>query len=260
VEVTAYAALGLAASKEHTGLVMKALSHLLSIRENGVWHNTHSTAVALQALNLEGAFSAKDMTIAVNAGGADAGSMHLTRDNNDLVFYTDLRPFLEADNSTDLSISSSGQGTVVYQLVYEENIPWDAGPGLGTELSLQVRPGSLSIATGNGTSIEVTVQYKGTLGRLKMVLVEIPLPAGFSFDQSELEDLMAAGRVNGFELAGGRLLRFYIDGLVPNAPASFSFHVVAQCAGELTMQGVRAYDMYETERSTTLAPMRFTVS
>ncbi len=134
--------------------------------------------MALQALTMEGAFAARDLDITITAAGKPVGTVHIDESNNDLVFYIDLRPYLDPSNTTRVELSSRGQGRGVFQVFYEEHLPWNRMPDRPGDLGLTLRVFNTRLPVNMPTRMELGVKYTGGNSMLKMVLVEIPLPAG----------------------------------------------------------------------------------
>jgi hypothetical protein len=109
-------------------------------------------------------------------------------------------------------------------------------------------------------TVGLDLTYTGDADMLKMVLVEVPLPVGFSADESRLSDLVSKKIVNDYEIAPGNIIRFYIDGVQKGRMETISFDITPRLVGVMTMQGVNAYDMYNDDRSITLAPITVEVT
>ena len=259
IETTAYAVMALSRQSGHIDLVRAGVRFILAGRQYGVWGNTHSTAVALQALTMEGAFAARDLDITVKAAGQVAGTVHIDETNNDLVLYVDLRPYLDPSNTTRVELSSRGSGRGVFQVFYEEYLPWNGRPDRPGDLDLSMRAYNTRIPVGNPTRVELGLKYTGNRPMLKMVLVEVPLPAGFSYQEDGLQGQVLDGTLNDFELTGEGKLQLYIDGLKPGVTRSLSLMIIPQSRGTFTMHGVRAFDMYNPELADTVPPITFEV-
>ena len=89
---------------------------------------------------------------------------------------------------------------------------------------------------------------------LKMVLVDLRAPVGFSFIEDDFEALKEQKVINDYELRDRQLI-VYIDNVKSGIEIQFSYSLLANIPIRGTIQGVHAYDMYNADTDTELGPV-----
>ena len=210
------------------GLVAAAVKYLLLQRERGVWGTTQSTAVAFQALNQEGKFGVEDMTISIDANGKRVRSLHLTEEDQDMLFYIDLRPYLNGTGTTDIVMSSSGSGTVLYQVIYEEHRPWtiyEMPHDMPFEFSIDYDTDTVEV--GDWVKASVHLRYTGDAPQVQMMMVDLKAPTGLTFRDYYFQDLLYDGVIQQYDNYGSTA-HLYIDNVDRDESIDFQVEMYAQ--------------------------------
>jgi hypothetical protein len=253
VETTGYAIMGLHKHGGHGATVSKAVKYLLTNRQGGRFGSTHDTAVAFQALDLFGSFNIDDVTIIVKVNSVDIESIRFTEENKDITYLVDLRTYLT--EATDVVLESSGKGSILYQVYLEQYIPWDnAVLKAPPELELSVTYDTKNVDVNDHIQATVNLEYTGSTGMLKMVLVDLRAPVGFSFVVEDFESLLDSGKINQYEIRDRQCV-VYIDNVQANSPITFSYRLKANLPIRATIQGINAYDMYNPNLTTEIGPV-----
>ena len=250
IETTSYAIMGLAKHGDKDAAT-RGVKYLLSHRIGGGFFSTQDTVVAFQALTSWGEVSIDELTVDIAMNGVDVESKLINEDNSDLTHLIDLRPYLEDENS--ISLVSTGSGTLLYQIYIEEYIPWEEQPTDG-DLELTVEYDSTNISVSDSILATLTVGYSGSGPQLKMVLVDLRAPVGFSFNAIDFEILVEGGVISHYEL-NGRQVNLYLTDLVSGEEYDLTYRLTAEKPIRASLQGINAYDMYNTMLKDTLDPV-----
>ncbi|UCG68316.1 MAG: hypothetical protein JSV09_10910 [Thermoplasmata archaeon] len=254
IETTGYAIMALAKHGGHSTTVNKAINYLLGHRSGlGGFFSTQDTVVAFQALASIGEINIEEMTITVEANSEEIDSIVFTEENKDITFLLDLRPYLA--ETTTVTITSSGVGSVLYQVYSSQYIPWNViGPNEPSEMSLDVAYSTQNITVNDMIGATLRLEYLGSATKLKMVLVDLRAPVGFSFVESDFSNLVALGKVSNYEI-NDRELMVYIQDVYPNQPLTFTYPLLAKKPVKSVVAGIHAFDMYNPDLDVELLPI-----
>ncbi|MBI5000796.1 MAG: hypothetical protein HZB92_04625 [Euryarchaeota archaeon] len=254
-ETTAYVAMALSRFPGHSAESQQALKHLLKSRNHGYFGSTHDTAVAFQALNVCGSFGDVQMTVAVTAPGGFIANESFTQATSDMPRVIDLAPWISA-SGVAVDLKSTGVGRIMAQLIYEEYVPWSEIVAVEEAIALTVSYDATNIRVDDMVRCTVSLAYTGPAPMLKMVLVDLRAPVGFSFVVEDFDGLLANGTINQYEVSDRQAV-VYIDGVQRGVPMGFVYRIRADMPIRATVQGVRAYDMYNPGTIATLPPVEF---
>jgi uncharacterized protein YfaS (alpha-2-macroglobulin family) len=254
IEATGYAIMALHKHGGYTSTVSKAVSYLLSHRSGlGGFFSTQDTVVAFQALASIGEINIEKMTITVSFGGHTIDTIEFSQDNKDLTYLIDLRPHLS--HTKEVTLSSTGEGSIIYQVYYSQYIPWDiAGTSEPSEMTLDVSYSSTNITVNDMLTATLTLEYLGDAAKLKMVLIDLRAPVGFSFVNENFENLIKSGMISQYEV-NDREVMVYIQDIYPNTPVTFSYNLLANKPVRGLVQGIHAFDMYNPDLDVEVDPI-----
>ncbi len=198
------------------------------------------------------------MVVQVLVEGAVVEAIDMGEFNKDVTYLVDLRPYLA--NVTNVTISCTGNGSVLYSVYLEQYVPWPAVPESSPFLTLQVTYDTTTISVDDRLRAHLYLLYDGSAELLKMILVDLRAPMGFAFDLSEFEALDAQGVISSYD-SNDRQVVVYITDVASGVAVEFDYSLVAEMPITSTLQGVVAWDMYNPEelRSETL-PLVFEAS
>ncbi|MEE9151197.1 MAG: alpha-2-macroglobulin family protein, partial [Thermoplasmata archaeon] len=254
IEATGYAIMALTKHGGYADTVNKAVNYLLAHRNGlGGFFSTQDTVVAFQALAAIGEIHIEEITVTVEAGGAKIESTVFTDKNKDLTYLIDLRPYL--DGSTTVTITTEGDGSILYQVYWSQYIPWDIiGPNEPQKMSLNVNYSTTNITVNDQIEATLRLEYLGEAAKLKMVLVDLRAPVGFSFVEDDLKNLVAIDKISNYEI-NDREVMVYIQDIYPNQPVLFTYHLLANKPVKGVVQGIHAFDMYNPDLDVELEPI-----
>ena len=255
IETTGYALMALAKSKGTAGgTVEKAIKYLIENRQGlGGWFSTQDTVVAFQALKVAGTNNIDEVEIRIKDRSKLIDQVTFNQNNIDLTYLIDLRPYL--GETTEITIQSIGSGSVMYQLYYEEYIPWALiGADKPQELILDITYDTTNIKVDDQITANLELRYMGSAEHVKMVLVDLRAPVGFSFVEEDFVDMKTSEAISQYEI-NERQAYLYIENLTYNKALKLTYHLLANDPIRGTIQGVQAYDMYNPNLTTELEPV-----
>lgn len=239
-ETTGYAIMALHMHGGYEDTVRNAIKYLLNHRSGmGGFFSTHDTVVAFQALSTMRTINIECVQSSVFAENMLVETINFTDENKDITYLIDLRDYLK--NSTKVTIQASGKGTILYQIYHEEYIPWDkAGMEQPGELMLEVTYNTTNIAVNDTINATVTLQYRGNATIIRMLLIDLRAPTGFSFIEEDFEEY---DFIDWYEVKDRQAI-IYIENVAKNDVITFSYRLLANEPIKGVIQGVNAYDMY----------------
>ncbi len=259
IETTAYAIMALQKHGGSEGIIKGAVSYLLNHRNQmGGFSSTQDTVVALQALNGQGTGEIEDMRVNIYANNIPVAILDLTDENKDVTYLIDLRPYL-SDVAT-IEITAQGNGSILYQIFSEQYLPWDlVSLEKPRELIINVSYDSTSIKVSDMLWAHVDLMYNGSAESARMVLIDLRAPVGFSFVSTDFSALLGNDTIDNFEIRGRQAV-VYIESLARGEWVHFDYQLEANEPIKGTIQGVKAYDMYNPSITAETPPVDITSS
>lgn len=254
IETTAYAIMALNEHGLYYGTVNKAVKHLLTHRSGGCFGSTHDTAVAFQALNSIDALIIDEITVSININDKDAEPILFNDDNKDITYLIDLRPYL-GNGKIRIKLESKGSGLIFYQIYMEQYIPWNkTDTDTPKEIELDITYDTTTIRVNDIITANLKLKYNGEKEVVKMILIDLRAPVGFSFIESEFLQMLDDGIINNYEISG-RQAFVYLDDVKKGVEISFSYSLLANKPIKGKIQGIHAFDMYNTDLDVRLEPV-----
>jgi CD109 antigen len=244
IETTGYAATALHGETGYHNVVQGAVKYLLNHRQElGGWYSTQDTIVAFQTLNTVGGDnSIQDLVAEVMVDGSVIYSVEMSEFNKDVTYYVDLRPHLE--NVTNVSVRSTGTGTLLYSVYLAQYVPWPAQAESSPFLTLEVTYDATHIQVTDSLTAHMRLLYDGPALSLKMILVDLRAPMGFAFELSEFDALLENGTISSYDSTDRQVL-VYLTDVVSGTPIEFDYSLVAELPIRSTVQDISAWDMYD---------------
>ena len=253
LETTALAVQALLKSGQRGGLAKKGLDYLTEKKDAlGNWQTTQATILSLKAFLLsftKGANADTEGTISISADGRAAGSVQITKENNDLLHLVDLKAHTHT-GAHKITLSFNGRGSMQYQIVGRYYVPWAraAGKERRAPLSIDLTYDRTRLAQDETVTARVRIQ-NNTSARAKMVMVDLGIPPGFEASGEDFAELVGMTRGN----AGGKVEKYtitarqvilYLDGLNPRQAAEFTFRLRAKFPVRAQTLPARVYEYY----------------
>jgi CD109 antigen len=241
--------------------VSGAREYLLAHRSSlGGFFSTQDTVVALQSLRSVSTRSMGTMDIQIIVEDVVVGTVSFDEDNAHLAAFVDLQEHLNESTVNEIRLQSTGTGRVYYTVTKSQYLPWWViGVERPQELDLQVSYDSTDIKVHDTITAHLTMEYLGSAGMLKMILIDVRAPAGFAFIVEDLNMLVEEGKISSFELADRQAL-LYVTDVLPNQKLSLDYHLRATMPLKGTIQGVKAFDMYDPDLTVEVDPIDIRVT
>lgn len=253
LETTALAVQALLKSGQRGALTKKGLDYLTEKKDAlGNWQTTQATILSLKAFLLsftKGANADTEGAIEVSADGRPAGTLQITKENNDLLHLVDLKAFTHT-GAHRIALSFSGRGSMQYQIVGRYYVPWAraAEKGRREPLSINLAYDRTRLAQDETAEARVRVQ-NNTAAKAKMVMIDLGIPPGFEASGEDFAELLEISRGRN----GGKLEKYtitakqvilYLDGLNPRQAAEFTFRLRAKFPVRAQTPAARVYEYY----------------
>lgn len=265
LETTALAAIALMRGHTHSDAVSGALAYLVQGKDSwGTWQTTQATILSLKALLLaheqtgaaEGA-----ATLHVSLNNELMQEIVIDESNADVVHLLTFDHGFSPSGTNRVQIELEGGGNLMYQVATRYYLPWGEVPHTPEAeelITIDLDYDRTEMAIND----EVTVQVNARLnkaGVVKMALIDLGVPPGFSVLTEDLSRLVEQGTIARYELTGRQII-VYLEDFSSEAPLSFSYRLRARFPMRAQTPPSSAYDYYNPGDLTTRAPLEVTVS
>lgn len=255
-ETTALAVLALLRSKRHGGVANEALAWLGERRTaNGVWHSTSATVAAMRALlEQTRAVSSVASDLRIDVNGEDAGKIVV--DAADTAYAVAELGEKMREGTNRVVLRGSDKGELQYQLVSSYLVPWDAAPRpASSPLALELELDKTSLSPGEELSVDATVVWSGK-EPIRMPMIEIGVPPSMEVVSADLDALQEANKIE----LWGRSARHVVLYLPPlNGSHHVTFRLRSRYPAEVKLPSSRAYDYYDPDITSEVAPISLRV-
>ncbi|HEY7426714.1 MAG TPA: hypothetical protein VH682_20935, partial [Gemmataceae bacterium] len=259
IETTALAALALLHGKRHLGTARGALAWLIAQKDaRGTWHSTQATVLTLKALLAATDKGAGDgeRRVLVRLGDKLQREIVIPVDQAEVLKQLDLSPFLRAGRQR-LQLTETTATGAGYQVTLRYHVP-EAKTDKAEPLTVQLDY--------DRTELRIDETVKATAKvvnnrpeKSAMVMLDLPLPAGFIVDASDFTALVQSGRIARFQVLDHNVL-VYLRELEARKPLELTYHLRATMAVKVNAPGARAYEYYDPDRAGRSVGARFTVT
>jgi uncharacterized protein YfaS (alpha-2-macroglobulin family) len=275
IETTALATLALLRAGYRPDLASSGLTTLIQEKDAyGTWHTTQATILSLKALieSTQMRGEGINATVSVSLNDGQAYTLRVTPENFDvvqMVVFDDLQ--LEERNS--LKISTSGEGSLMYQATGSYYLPWDSLPARveaeGDPISIDVSYDRTQLSTDDILTANVSVALNTEGSRVEWAIIDLGIPPGFSVETQDLDKLIELGQQQPSESNGAKIERYeltgrqmilYISDLSFDHPLSFSYQLRAKFPISAQAPSSSVYDYYNPEVSAEQAPVQIVVT
>ena len=265
LETTALAAIALMRGHTHSDAVSGALAYLVQGKDSwGTWQTTQATILSLKALLLaheqtgaaEGA-----ATLHVSLNNELMQEIVIDESNADVVHLLTFDHGFSPSGTNRVQIELEGGGNLMYQVATRYYLPWGEVPHTPEAeelITIDLDYDRTEMAIND----EVTVQVNARLnkaGVVKMALIDLGVPPGFSVLTEDLSRLVEQGTIARYELTGRQII-VYLEDFSSEAPLSFSYRLRARFPMRAQTPPSSAYDYYNPGDLTMRAPLEVTVS
>ncbi|WP_406698046.1 MG2 domain-containing protein [Singulisphaera sp. Ch08] len=262
VETTATAILALLADGGEPATTRAALGWLAGRKDrHGTWGSTQATVLALKAL-LAGTGKAlggdRERRLTIALDDELIRELVVSADQADVVQQVDLSDRV-ARGSHRLTLTDRSEAESAYQVVSryhvadDRNDQADEGP-----LAIGLDYDRAALTVDDVVTVKATVENRGPKVA-PMVVLDLPIPGGFTLERDDLDRLVAAGGVARYQVTP-RSAIIYLRGLAPGRPLVLSYRLRALMPVRVTVPSARAYEYYAPDRRGSSRPGQLSVA
>ncbi len=255
IETTALAALALANAGQSFDSVRGALAWLIAAKDGqGTWASTQATVLALKAL-LAGTGKPlggdKPRRIVILLDGEIVQELAISADQADVVRQVDLSDRIaKVPGTRRLTIEDRSGTDSCYQVVFRYHEPDKLdraaakADGMPFTISLHFDRTLMAV---DETATAVVSVVNNRPEPAPMVILDLPIPAGFAIDGDELAALVDAGSIEKFQVSA-RAAIVYLRDLKPGVLLTVRYRLRATMPVKLAVPPARVYEYYDPSR------------
>jgi hypothetical protein len=245
---------------QHPATTRAALSWLVDQKDaTGTWHSTQATVLALKALILGTGRSLggdKERRIEVVISGRFRETVVILPDQGEVMKQIDLSAHLKPGEQVVSLTETSGTGAG-YQVAFRYHVPGPATSAEPDPLTVTLTYDRTELSVNDVVTATATVANR-LPAAAPMVIVDLPIPAGFALESGTLEKLARDGTIAKFQLSPRQVI-VYLRGLEPGKPLTLTYRLRATLPVTLTVPAARAYEYYNPDRQGRSAAGRLVV-
>jgi hypothetical protein len=264
LETTALAAYAFLKADAHPDAVSGALAYLIQGKDSwGTWSTTQATILTIKTLLLatEKAGRAEGLaTINVSLNNEQAQQIVVDETNADVVHVVTFDRGFSPSGTNRVKIEVEGAGNLMYQVATRFYLPWDQVPMVemdGELMIIEVNYDRTKLAVNDEVRVDVGVKLNKP-GVVKMALIDLGIPPGFSVLTEDLSRLVEQGIIARYELTGRQII-IYLEDFSSEIALAFSYRMRARFPMRAQTPPSSAYDYYNPEDQTVRAPLEVLV-
>lgn len=260
VETTALATLAMTAGGQRPGTARRALSWLAGQKDAvGTFHSTQATVLALKAL-LAGTGRPlggdKERRIEIALDGEAVRDVVIPADQGDVVRQIDLSAAV-SEGGSRIALTDQSGSAVGYQVTLVHYVPAGDDEGKAEPLSIEIAYDKTELAVNDTVGVAATVR-NNLPEPAPMVILDLPIPAGFAIETDDLASLVASGTIARYQL-NARSAVVYLRELKPGNPLVLSYRLRATMPVKVTVPPAVAYEYYDPDTRVRSAAGHLTV-
>jgi uncharacterized protein YfaS (alpha-2-macroglobulin family) len=255
VEATGTAALALLAWKRNPELVRKALAWLASNKDaHGTWGSTQATVMALKAIVAGSSAPAEEKRreFVVSVNGTEQ-TVSIAAADAEVMARVPLRNLKPGANA--VVVRDKTKTAASYQVVFRYYVPNRPPVPPTAPLLLAVNYSRNKLEQGGEVKATAKVT-NNTDAELPMVMLELPVPPGFSADTSALDELVKKEAIGRYQAEPRRIL-VYLRRLAGRKSLEVEYTLKARLAVKAEAPPARAWEYYDPSKEVSTAPVRF---
>ena len=236
IETTALATLALLHGKRHSGTTRSALAWLIAQKDaRGTWHSTQATVLTLKALlaAADGGSGDGERRVLVRLGEKLQREIVIPADQAEVLKQLDLSAFLTSGRQR-LELTEKTKTGAGYQVMFRYHVP-ENSQARNETLTVRLDYERKELRVGETTKATAKVA-NNRKEKAAMVMLELPVPAGFTVSGKDFAALVENGRIARFQVQGDKIL-VYLRELAANTPLELSYHLRATMAVKLNTSG-----------------------
>ena len=160
-----------------------------------------------------------------------------------------------------LQLEVDGGSNLMYQVATSYYLPWEnvpPAPEAGELIDIEVAYDRTELAVNDTVTVDVGLRLNRP-GQVKMALIDLGLPPGFTVLTEDLSRLVEQGMIARYELTGRQII-IYLEDFSSERPLNFSYRLRARFPMRAQTPPSSAYDYYNPTELTTESPQQVTVT
>jgi hypothetical protein len=261
IETTALAALALMQSPDYANTTRGALTWIAEQKDRfGTWQTTQATVLSLKALLAatdKPLGGDKERRIEVRLNDRLVKEIVIPADQAEVMQQVNVSPNLIAGENRLALVETSGTG-VGYQMAFRYYVPGSDKTGEREPLAISIDYDRTDLAVGDTVKAAATVINQMDKDA-PMVILDLPIPAGFTMEAEDLAKLVAEKKIEKFQL-NARSAVVYLRGLAPAKPLILTYTLRAKMPVQVAVPAGRVYEYYDESKQGVARPARMTVT
>ncbi len=265
MEATALATIALMRANAHADAVSGALAYLIQGKDSwGTWSTTQATILSLKAMllaNQQTGQAEGPATVRVSLNKEQTQEIVIDDTNSDVVHLVTFERGFSPLGANRVQIELEGGGNLMYQVATRYYLPWDQVPMvemMGELMTIDVDYDRTALAVNDTLSVDVGVKLNQP-GIVKMALIDLGVPPGFTVLTEDLGRLVEQGVIARYELTGRQII-IYLEDFSSESPLRFSYRMRARFPMRAQTPPSSVYDYYNPADLTLRAPLEMVVS
>jgi hypothetical protein len=263
IETTALAVAAFLRAGVYPDATGGALAYLIQSKDTwGTWSTTQATILSLKALLLAtqaGGTAAEPATVRVSLNKELTEEIVISPDQADVVHVVTFDQGFSPTGANRLQLEVEGGQNLMYQVTTSYYLPWDKVPPApaGEELlDINLSYDRTRLAVNDTVTAQVGVKLNQP-GVVKMALLDLGLPPGFTVLTEDLDRLVEIGQIARYELTGRQLI-VYLENFAD--PLTFSYRLRARFPLRAQTAPSSGYDYYNPSAQTIQVPQEVVVT
>ncbi len=265
VETTALAAAAFLRAGVYPDATGGALASLIQSKDSwGTWNTTQATILSLKALLLAtqatGA-AGEPATIRVSLNKEQTQEIVINPDQADVVHLVTFDQGFSPSGTNRVQLEVEGGSNLMYQVTTGYYLPWDKVPPAPASeelLDIDLSYDRTRLAVNDTVTVNVGVELNQA-GVVKMALVDLGVPPGFTVLTEDLNRLVEQKLISRYELTGRQII-LYLEDFSSDRPLTFSYRLAARFPMRAQTPPSSGYDYYNPTAQTVKAPLEVVVT
>src|SRR5215831_1108174 len=260
VETTALTALAMLRTNQFHNVANRSLTYLVKAKApDGTWGSTQATILALKAL-VAGAGNKpqkETATFSILVNGKKVAGGEVNEQNSDVLQLFDLKEHTQV-GSNKVTIEVDHETQMLFQVVGRHFEPWKNEVVKKPLLEIGVDYDRTKLSTANLLRAKATLKYNGEVPTY-MVIVDLPVPPGFTVDPGDFAEMVAAKKVQKFSVTS-RQVTLYLGDVKPGDVLPFEYGLKPKYPVKAKSPSAVAYEYYTPSNRAASKPVELTVT
>lgn len=251
VETTSAAILALLRSGRHSSDAQRAVLWLIEQKDpSGIWHTTQATVLALKAILASSGDSGRsvDRRVVAQINGVEIDNRVIPQDQADVIQRLDLTDStVLGDNLITLNeLTDTMTGFQLTAVYYVDTNDTDERAAEDDPFSIHVAYDQTRLNVDD--TITATARVENHTQRPSpMIMVDLPIPAGFALEADELIELQGSGKIAKYQLTPTQAI-LYLRQLKAGESLSLRYRLRATMPVKVAGGQATVYEYYNPDR------------